>query len=138
MDNAAACCAISVCCSPMAMVALRRTGSAFAFTLYVMVPSPWPDCPDTSSTHEADALADQLHSRATETLTEPAPPVELKLGAELVMVAWQRAAVGPVTLVTALLPHADSHAAHPAYTRARRRMVTDKANSRPAPSAVGA
>ena len=76
------------------------------------------------------------HSRATETLTDPEPPVELKLGAEFVIVAWHRAAVGPVTLVTALLPHAASQPAHPAYRRARVRMFTGEANSSRAPAAV--
>src|SRR5687767_14351778 len=119
----------------MVIVALRWIGSAFAFTRYAMVPSPCPVCPDSSSIHVADAVADQLHSRATVTFTSPVPPDELKLDAVLVMDGWQRTAVGPVVLVTALPPHAAASAQTAANRRARTRIATAQLNSRRAPSA---
>ena len=136
--HAAACCETSACCSAMLIIALRTTGSAFAFTLYAMAPSPCPVCPETISTHDAEAAAVQLHSRATEILISPVPPDELKLGTELVMAAWQRVAVGPVTLVTALLPHPAISAAPIANRRGRTRVFTDEPNTSPAPAAVAA
>jgi hypothetical protein len=71
-----------------------------------MVPSPCPSPPDTISIQAAVVDDDQAHSRAPVTFISPVPPDELKLGTELVTVSWQRVAVGPLTLVTALLPHA--------------------------------
>ena len=132
-SQGAPCCATSACCSEMVKTAFRRTGSAFAFTRYAMVPSPCPVCPDTISTQAADTAADQLHSRATVTLTSPLPPAELKFGTVFAMDAWHRAAVGPVTLVTALLPHAVRPAATMANRRALARVVTREANTRCAP-----
>src|SRR5687768_14617101 len=101
-----------------------------------MVPSPCPVCPDTISTHAAETAADQLHSRATVTLTSPLPPAELKLGTVFVTAAWQRVPVGPVTLVTALLPHAVAQAATIANRRARTEEVTRETNTRCAPASV--
>jgi hypothetical protein len=103
-----------------------------------MVPSPWPLWPETSSIHEAEAVAVQLHSRATDTLICPVPPDELNVGTLLVIVAWQRVAVGPVTLVTALPPHAATSAAHSANRRALTRRFTSEPNTRCAPPAVTA
>ena len=118
------------------MIALRITGSAFAFTRYAMAPSPWPLCPETISTHEADAVAVQLHSRATDTLTSPVPPDELNVGTELVTDAWHRVAVGPVTFVTALLPQAAVTEAEIANRRARTRKFTHETNTSLAPAEV--
>ena len=119
----------------MLMVPLRRTGSPFALTRYEMVPSPWPGCPERISIHVADDVADQLHSRATDTFTSPVPPAELKLGTVLVTDAWQRVAVGPVTVVTALLPQEAASAQETDKSRARTRTFTAEANTRLAPSA---
>jgi hypothetical protein len=101
-----------------------------------MVPSPCPVWPETISIHDADAAADQVHSRATVTFTSPVPPDELKLGTVLLMDAWQRVAVGPVTLVTALLPHATAATHTAANRRGRPWMVTGKPNTRCAPAAA--
>lgn len=118
----------------MAIVAFRSTGSAFALTRYAMVPSPCPVWPETSSTHDADADADQVHSRSTVTLTSPVPPEELKLLAVFVSVAWHRVALGPVTFVTALLPHAAAIDAHTANSRGRTGMFTRNPDSSSAPT----
>lgn len=117
---------ISACCSAMAIVAFRATGSPFALTLTVMTPSPWPSLPERISIHAADVDDDHAHSRATDTCTSPVPPVEPKLDDGFVIEIWQRAAVGPVTLVTALLPQAAA-AVVMSNRRARARMFTPNA-----------
>jgi len=101
-----------------------------------MVPSPWPLWPETSSIHEADAVAVQLHSRATDTVICPVPPDELNVGTLLVIVGWQRVAVGPVTFVTALLPHAATIAPHSENSRALTRRFTSEPKTSCAPPAV--
>jgi endonuclease/exonuclease/phosphatase family metal-dependent hydrolase len=53
-------------------------------------------------------VADHVHSRSALMLSRAVPPDASKLDAELVIVIWQRAAVGAVTLVTAELPHAQA------------------------------
>ena len=63
-------------------------------------------------------LADHAHSRSTLTVTCPVPPAGVKLEDGPAIESWQRAGVGPVTLVVVELPHATENAA------------ADKANSR--------
>lgn len=128
-------CATSACCSPIAMVPFRRMGSAFALTRYAMVPSPCPSRPETISIHAVEVDDDQAHSRATVTFISPVPPAALKLGDELVIEAWQRVAVGPVTLVTALLPH-PAVAAAMANRRARVRRLTGDRNTSCGPATI--
>jgi hypothetical protein len=86
----------------------------------------------------ACALADQEHSRATLTFTSPLPPDELKLDDELAIETWQRAAVGPVTLVTAELPHAAVIIiiAATTYGRARERIFTRNHHTSCAPATI--
>ena len=120
----------------MAIVAFRWIGSAFALTRYAMVPSPCPSRPDTISTHAAEAVDAQLHSRAAATFNSPEPPDELKFGEELVMVSSQRGAVGAVTVVTALLPHAATNAAAAENSRALARRFTRHFNTRAAPATM--
>lgn len=132
--HGAPCWATSTCCSAIAIVALRWIGSAFALTRYAMVPSPCPSLPERISTHDAEAVDDQPHSRATATFSSPVPPDELKLFAELVMDSWHRVAVGPVVLVTALLPQAVANARPAANRRARTRLFTRELNTSHAPA----
>src|SRR6187402_1062983 len=86
--------------------ALRVTGSALETTRKATVPSPWPVLPPVISSHAAPLVADQAHSRSTLTFTWPVPPAGPNAAVGLVSDAWQRAAVGPVTLVFAELPQA--------------------------------
>jgi hypothetical protein len=69
--------------------------------------------PAVISIQFAEDEAVHAHSRATDTVTCPVPPVGAKLDDELEMVAWQRADVGPVTDVVAELPQANDPTATP-------------------------
>jgi hypothetical protein len=92
--------------------------------------------PDVISIQLACAVADHPHSRATVTFTSPLPPDELKLDDELAIATWQRAAVGPVTFVTAELPHAIVIDAIARYSRARVRIFTHERHSSRAPATM--
>jgi hypothetical protein len=63
-----------------------------------------PDVISIQATGEDD---DHAHSRAAVTFTSPVPPDGVKLDGEFAIESWQRLAVGPVTFVTAELPHPD-------------------------------
>ena len=128
--------AIAACCSATAIVALRAIGSPFAFTRNVILPSPCPSLPDRISIHGAAVDDDQAHSRATVTANSPAPPDELKFEDEFVIEAWQRLAVGPVTLVTALLPQETAVMVASTNSRALARQFTCKGNTSRAPAAT--
>src|SRR4051794_33770550 len=105
------------------MVPRRVAASALAATRYDTVPSPWP-LPPAVIEIQAESL-DAVHEHSRDTLTDsvPAPPADAKLCAELVTDASQRAAVGPVTLVTAELPHARVMAAETSVANSRGRHV---------------
>lgn len=88
--------------------------------------------------HEAVLAADHEHSRATLIVTVPVPPVTPKLDDELLTVVWHREAVGPVTFVTAELPHAADAAAAAAAANSRARAtVTVVADTSAAPNCYG-
>lgn len=127
---------MSACCSAIAIVPLRAIGSPFAFTRNVILPSPCPSFPDRISIHAAVVDEDHAHSRATATVSSPEPPDELKLDAELVIEGWQRFAVGPVTLVTALLPQETAVIAAITNSRALARLFTCKRNTSRAPATI--
>lgn len=84
-------------------------GSAFSPIRNVTVPSPCPSWPPVIDIHEAVLVADHEHSRATLTATVPVPPAGPKFVDGTPRVAWQRVgAVGDVTLVSVVLPHAEA------------------------------
>src|SRR6188768_3990865 len=87
----------------------------------------------------ASAAADQAHSRATLTAIVPVPPPAPKPGDELVADAWQRAAVGPVTEVTAELPQpaAAQAAANADNSRDRYGVFTAGRVSSRGPATIG-
>jgi len=105
-----------------------------AFTRNVIVPSPWPSLPDRISIHDAAVDDDHAHSRATLTVTSPEPPDEPKLDDAFVIDGWHRLAVGPVTLVTALLPQDTAMVAPAANSRALARLFTAEPNTSRAPA----
>src|SRR3954468_13990746 len=110
--------------SPIAMAPRRTVGSTFAATRYDTVPSPCPLAPPVIAIQPASVVAVHAHSREMVTARVPAPPAEPKLDDGLVSVAWHRAAVGPVTLVTAELPHAIARAAAASVGNSRGRVFT--------------
>src|SRR5580765_1008805 len=88
--------------------------------------------------HEAVLAADHAHSRATPIVTVPVPPLTPKLDDELLTVVWHREAVGPVTFVTAELPHPAAAAAAAAAANSRARAtVTAVADTSRAPQCYG-
>jgi hypothetical protein len=89
----------------------RASGSGFAATWYVTLPSPCPSLAEVSEIQAACATAVHEHSRATLIETVPSPPDMPKLPDEFVVVIWQCVGVGPVVFVTPLLPHATVTAA---------------------------
>ena len=84
----------------------------------------------------ACGVAVHAHSRATVTFTSPVPPDGLKLDDGPEMATWHREAVGPVTLVTAELPHPTINDATAPYSRARARIFTVEPHSSCAPATM--
>jgi len=82
-----------------------------AATWYVTLPSPCPSFAGVNEIQLACAAAVHWHSRETAIVTVPSPPDAPKLADEFDAVSWHRVAVGPVVLVTPLLPHAIDTAA---------------------------
>ena len=80
---------------------------------------------------ELEAL--HTHSRDVETATLPDPPEAPKFDAELVSVTWHLAAVGPVTLVSAELPHAISVGASSIESSRGRHTCTGQQHARCGP-----
>ena len=123
-SHAAASSLISARWSATAIAPRRTLGSAFAATRYDTVPSPCPLAPSVIVIHAALAVAVHAHSRDTLTASVPAPPAAAKLDGEELSVAWHREAVGPVTLVTAELPHASASVAAVSAGNSRARVFT--------------
>jgi hypothetical protein len=113
----------------MVIAAFRTTGSAFSVTRYAIVPSPCPSLPDVISIQLACGVADHAHSRATVTFTSPVPPDDLKLDDGAAIATWHRVAVGPVTFVTAELPHPAVIDATAPHSRATRIFTVERYSS---------
>src|SRR3954462_956409 len=104
-----------------------------------IVPSPWPCAPAVIATHGDCEVADHAHSRSTDTLTCPVPPDAPKLDDDAWLSAtWHRAALGPVTLVVAELPHAiePASATVDRNSRGRRLILTCLRYSSHAPAKI--
>src|SRR4051812_13963426 len=106
------------------MAPRRTAGSTFAATRNDTVPSPCPLAPSVIAIQPASVVAVHEHSHETLTASVPAPPAAPKLDDGLVIVAWQRETVGPVTFVTAELPHAIARAAAASVGNSRGRVFT--------------
>jgi hypothetical protein len=92
----------------------------------VTLPSPCPLFAEVSAIQPVCAVAVHPHSRAALIETVPSPPETPKLEGELVAVIWQWVGVGPVVLVTPLLPHAaDIAAVVTANSRGPKRVTMD-------------
>ena len=104
-----------------------------------MVPSPCPSVAVVNSIQFAAVDEDQLHSRATVTVTWPVPPEGPKLCDGFVSETWQRVVDGAVTLVevVAELPQATAAiAAAIEKSRARTRPFTRLRNTSHAPATI--
>lgn len=136
-SHGAASCAMLASVSAAAIALRRATGSGLAATRYDTEPAPCPLAADVSWIQETGVLADHEHSRSIEMDRVPVPPEGPNVEDEFVTEAWHRVAVGPVTDVTAELPHrpaANAAARTMPNGRVRRCFFTAKQNSSRAPT----